>query len=184
MKSAIVLIDIQNDYFAGGKNELHLPEVAAAHARKALDAYRDLGMPVFHVQHISTKAGATFFLPNTTGAEIHASVAPLAQEKVIVKHVPSAFYQTDLLEELRRLEISHLVICGMMSHMCIDTSVRATKDYGFTVTVLEDACTTKDLKWKDTVIPAETVHNTMMASLNGAFAQVQETEDYLASISR
>ncbi len=182
MENAILLIDIQNDYFAGGRNELHLPELAASRAREALELYRRLNLPVFHVQHISTRPGATFFLPDTAGADIHESVAPLPNENVIVKHAPNAFFQTELAAELQRLEVRHLVICGMMSHMCIDTSVRAAKDHGFAVTLLEDACTTKDLRWRETVIPAETVHQTFMAALSGSFAQVQRTEEFIAGI--
>lgn len=182
MENAILLIDIQNDYFAGGRNELHIPERAAAHAREALELFRRLHMPVFHVQHISIKKGATYFLPDSFGAEIHESVAPLTSEKVIIKHAPNAFWHTDLASELQKQGVRHLVVCGMMSHMCIDTTVRAAKDFDLSVTVLENACTTKDLLWHDHIIPAETVHNTMMASLNGAFANVQKTEDYLASI--
>ncbi|SHO52938.1 cysteine hydrolase family protein [Anaerocolumna xylanovorans] len=178
MKSAIVLIDIQNDYFEGGKNELHHSDKAAVHAKQALNFFRNAKMPVYHVQHVSGGEGATFFLPDTNGAEIHKSVTPLAEEKVFVKHAPNAFYNTGLSGELLSNGINHLVICGMMSHMCIDTTVRAAWDYGFSVTVLEDACTTMDLVLKNgAVIPAETVHNTFMASLNGTFAKVLQADD-------
>jgi len=183
MKSAIILVDIQNDYFPDGKNMLHQPEQAAAHARLALNYFRSNRLPVFHVRHISDRPGARFFLPDTYGAEIHLSVAPLSQEEVVIKHVPSSFLRTGLADKLLAQDIQHLVICGMMSHMCIDTTVRAAQDYGFSVTVLEDACATKDLSWNGTVIPAQTVHGTIMASLNGTFADVVTTEVYLASVN-
>ncbi|AGK96102.1 cysteine hydrolase family protein [Clostridium pasteurianum] len=179
MKSAIILIDIQNDYFECGKNELYLPKQAVVYAKQALDFYRMNGLAVYHVQHISIQQGATFFLPNSTGAEIHQSVLPKAGEKVFVKHTPNAFLKTGLSEELLQNNIHHIVICGMMSHMCIDTTVRAAHDLGFLVTVLEDACTTKDLLWHGTAIPAQIVHNTFMASLNGVFAQVMQTDKFL-----
>jgi nicotinamidase-related amidase len=181
MKTAIILIDIQNDYFEGGKNKLHLPQQTAAHAKQALEFFRSNNMPVFHVQHISIQQGATFFLPDSSGAEILQSVAPDIGEKVFIKLAPNAFLQTGLSDELLRQNIRHLVICGMMSHMCIDTTVRAAQDFGFSVTVLEDACTTKDLVWRDTVIPAETAHETIMASLNGVFAQVLRTDKFIAN---
>ena len=182
MKSAILLVDIQNDYFPGGKNVLHQPEQAAAQARIALEHFRSGGLPVFHVRHISIRPGASFFLPDTIGSQIHSSVTPLPKEEVIIKHAPSSFLRTDLKDRLHAQDIQHLVICGMMSHMCIDTTVRAAKDLGFSVTVLEDACTTKDLSWNSTVIPAQTVHGTMMAALNGTFADVITTQAYLAGI--
>jgi nicotinamidase-related amidase len=183
MNSALIIIDIQNDYFPGGACELVNPERAAGQAKKVLNTFRQKGLPVYHVRHISNYPGATFHLEGTKGSEIHTIVAPLPEEKVIIKHAPSAFLQTDLSKELMAQGVSHLVICGMMSHMCIDTSVRAAMDYGFKVTLLEDACATKDLVWNGTVIPASTVHNTFMASVNGVFAKVMQTEDFLKQLS-
>lgn len=179
MNSAIVLVDIQNDYFRRGRNELYQPEKAAENAARVLSYYRRGGLPVFHVRHINEREGATFFLPDTEGAEIHPSVRPLTGEMVFVKHVPNSFYNTGLAEELIREQIGQITICGMMSHMCIDTTVRAARDFGFTTTVLHDACTTRDLVWDETVISAETVHKAYMASLQGTFATVISTDDFL-----
>lgn len=178
MKSAIIIIDIQNDYFVGGRNELHRPERAASNAKRVLDYYRNKGLPVYHVQHINTREGATFFLPDTVGAEIHVSVKPIPGEMVFIKHVPNSFYDTSLADELAKNHINHITVCGMMSHMCIDTTVRAARDFGLTVTVLHDACTTRDLIWDNNLIPASTVHNTIMASLQGIFAKVVSTEEF------
>ncbi|NMC57011.1 MAG: cysteine hydrolase [Eubacteriaceae bacterium] len=180
MKNALVLIDIQNDYFIGGKNELYLTKEAAENASKVLNYFRNANLPIFHIKHISG-ANAAFFLPDTYGAEINDIVAPMNDEKVIVKHAPNAFLKTNLADELRKQEISNLIICGMMSHMCIDTTVRAAMDNGFTVTLLEDACTTKNLIWGDDKIPAQTVQKTIMASLNGVFAKVTKTDKFLES---
>lgn len=178
MKSALILIDIQNDYFTGGKSELYLPERAAQYAAKVLQSFRSRRLPVYYIQHIGRPGGA-FFLPGSHGAEINAGLAPIEGEKVFVKHFPNMFLQTELRDELARREIRSLVVCGMMSHMCVDTSVRAAQDYGFSVTVLEDACTTKDLIWHHAVLPAETVHRVIMASLDGTFASVVKTDDFL-----
>jgi len=179
MKSALILIDIQNDYFKDGKNALHQPEQAAIQAKRTLDYFRKRGLPVYHVQHINKEEGASFFLPDTVGAEIHASVKPQRGEKVFVKHAPNSFFDTGLADELAKKQIDHITVCGMMSHMCIDTMVRAARDFGLTTTVLHDACTTKDLKWGQTMIPAQIVHNAFMASLHGIFANVISTEEFL-----
>lgn len=180
MRCALLMIDIQNEYFDGGKNPLHRPEAAAAQAKRVLNRFRDRGMPVIHIRHVNTKPGAASFLPDSRGIEFHSSVSPAEGERIIVKHFPSAFLKTDLQEELSRLGVTELVVCGMMSHMCIDTSVRAAQDYGYSVTLIDDACTTKDLTWQNRIIPAETVHQTIMASLNGMFARVVRADDYLA----
>jgi nicotinamidase-related amidase len=181
MENALLLIDIQNDYFKGGKNELYHAEEAARQAKQVLEYCRMKHWNIYHVRHISLQQGATFFLPDSMGSEIHPSVTPQSQEKVFIKHAPNAFYQTDLSSELINKNIQNLVICGMMSHMCIDTTVQAARDLGLSAILLEDACTTKDLEWNDSVIPAVTVHNTIMASLSGTFAKVVKTEDFLKS---
>ncbi len=179
MGQALLIIDIQNDYFPGGKYELYQSEQAAQRARLALDRFRALGQPVFHVQHISLAPGATFFVPDTDGAGIHESVAPLAGEPVLIKHAPNAFFETGLAQMLKERGIGRLAVCGMMSHMCVDTTVRAARDHGLSVTLLADACATRDLTWQGQVIPAATVHGAYMAALDGSFARVISTEEFL-----
>jgi nicotinamidase-related amidase len=180
MTQALLLIDIQNDYFTGGKMELHQPLKALDNAELVLKRFRRIGAPVIHVQHISINEGATFFLPDTEGVKIHERLTPLSTETVVVKHAPNSFFNTNLLDILRDHQITDLVACGMMSHMCIDTTVRACKDLELKVTLLEDACATKDLAFRGEMIPAKTVHCTFMAALNGIFAWVIGTEEYLA----
>lgn len=182
MNSALILIDLQNDYFKGGKNELYQPELAASNARHILDYFRYKDLPIYHVQHINISNEKGFFLPNTIGAEIHAIVKPQPGEKVYIKYAPNSFFETGLADELTKNQIDHLVICGMMSHMCIDTTVRAARDLGFTTTVLHNACTTKALSWDQTSIPAQVVHGVIMASLEGAFAKVLTVDEFIQSI--
>ena len=171
------MIDIQNDYFDGGRNPLVHAGRAAERAAKALTCFRENHLPVFHVQHISNHEGATFFLPDTAGSRIHQSVSPLPGEPVIIKHAPDCFFQTDLRERFLALGVKQVYICGMMSHMCIDTSVRSAERLGFSVRLVEDACATKDLVWNGETIPAETVHKAFMASLQGVFAEIIRLED-------
>ena len=179
--NALLLIDIQNDYFPGGKCELCGTDEAAHRAGEALEYFRNKHLPVFHIRHISTNGVTRFFLPGTEGSEIHASVFPREGEQVFIKHAPNSFLQTGLEEELRRAGADQLTVCGMMSHMCIDTGVRAAKSLGFSVTVLEDACAAKDLVWEGAVLPARTVHSVIMASLSGTFAKVMKTQDFISA---
>lgn len=179
MNSALLLVDIQNDYFSGGRSELFQPEQAAQQARLVLEYFRNSNLPIVHIRHVSLNEEAGFFLPGTEGGEIHSSVCPIGEEPVLVKHTPNAFIRTGLERELRGRKIEHLVVCGMMSHMCIDSSVRAAKDLDFSVTLLEDTCTTKDLVWNGVHISAQTVHQAVMASLSNTFAQILKTQDFL-----
>lgn len=179
MKTALLLIDIQNDYFEGGTMTLVDSEKAAENAKLLLEKFRNEGLPVIHIQHIATKPTATFFLPETRGAEIHDKVKPLPTEKVIIKHFPNSFRETGLLACLNDSKIESLVICGMMTHMCIDATTRAAKDYGFTCTVAGDACTTKDLEINGKTVKAEDVHNGFLAALNYFYSTVTTTNNYL-----
>ena len=172
MAQALILVDIQNDYFPGGAMELVGMPRAAELARTALEHARTGGLAVFHVRHLSKRPGATFFLPGTPGAEVHPSVAPRPGEPVIEKLFPNSFRDTALLDGLREKEIDKVTICGAMSHMCIDATTRAAFDLGFRCTVLADACATRDLQYGVTTVPAAMVHAAFMSSLAAVYARV------------
>jgi nicotinamidase-related amidase len=134
---ALIIIDIQNDYFKNGKMELVGSEQATENAKLILEKFRDERLPVIHIQHIARRPGATYFLPGTEGAEIHQDMKPKANEKVIVKHHPNSFRGTELFGYLKVNNITDLIICGMITHMCIDSTTRAAKTSGLTVQLLE-----------------------------------------------
>jgi len=182
--TGLIIVDIQNDYFPGGKMELSGSLEAAQHAGTALAAFRRRSLPVFHLQHISNREGAGFFLPDTVGVNIHEQVRPFINEKVIQKNYPNSFRDTALLTELKSAGINHLLICGMMTHMCIDATTRAAYDLGFRCTVLHDACTTRDLVFQGQTIPASQVHAAFLAALKGIYADVIGTEDYVTQLTK
>ncbi len=179
MKTAFIIIDIQNDYFDYGTMTLDSSDKAAENARLILDRFRTDSMPIIHIQHIATRPTATFFLPNTKGAEIHDNVKPLGQEKIIVKHYPNSFRETELLDYLKSKNITDLVICGMMTHMCVDATVRAAKDFGFNIVLIGDACATKDQEINGQIVKAEEVQKSFLAALNYFYATVKTTRQYL-----
>jgi nicotinamidase-related amidase len=172
VKTGLVLVDIQNDYFPGGNMELVSMESVAGTAATVLDRFREQKNPVYHIQHVSTRPGATFFIPGTEGMETHASVAPMDGEAVIQKNFPNSFRDTSLLETLRGGAVEHLVICGAMSHMCIDATTRAAFDHGFSCTVVSDACATRDLQFDGETVSAKDVHAAFMAALRVPYANV------------
>jgi len=175
MNTAFISVDIQNDYFKGGRNELFNADLALTRAQEALALFREKGLPVVHIQCILLDEQATFFLPGTEGINIHEGMKPRSDEKVIVKHTPDSFFQTELQQHLESIQATRLVICGMMSHICIDSTVRSAHRLGYEVLLLGDACATRDLAWNGAVIPAPTVHDAFMASLQDTFAQVIDT---------
>ncbi len=181
MKTALILIDIQNDYFEGGANPLVGSREASLRAKALLEDFRARALSVVHVRHLSTRPGSTFFIPGTPGAEIHANVAPVAGEKVIEKNFPNSFRDTDLLDHLHSEGITDLVICGMMTHMCVDATVRAAKDFGFSCTLIGDACATKDLEIGGRSVAAADVQTAFLAALNYFYATVRIVEEYVES---
>jgi nicotinamidase-related amidase len=182
MSTALLLIDIQNDYFPGGAMELAGSREAGERAAALLAAFRGRGLPVIHVQHVSTRPGATFFLPDTRGVEIHDGVAPLAGETVVRKHFPNSFRETELLDQLRRRGTGELVVAGMMTHMCVDTTVRAAFDLGFGIRLAHDACATRALAFGGATVAAADVQNAFLASLNGLFAKVRSADEICAEL--
>lgn len=182
MSKALIIIDIQNDYFHGGNCELVNPMEASLKAKELLEYFRKNKMPVFHVQHINLRKGATYFLPNTKGAQIHENVKPLENEIIIEKNFPNSFLKTNLENELEKQNIKELVICGMMSHMCVDSTTRAAFDLGFDCTLAHDACTTKDLEFFGEKIKASEVHNSFMSALGSVFAKVVSENEILKDI--
>ncbi|MHB8205096.1 MAG: cysteine hydrolase family protein [Desulfomonilaceae bacterium] len=180
MNTALILIDIQNDYFPGGKMELDGSVEASQCAKRLLTFFRDKRLPLMHIQHINLRPGATFFIPDTKGIEFHQNVAPLQEEIVIQKNYPNSFRNTSLLEYLEKESIKHLIIAGMMTHMCVDATCRAAFDYGFKCAVVADACATKSLSFENEVIPAAHVHGAFLAALNNVYADVNTTRDFVS----
>lgn len=177
MTRALLLVDIQLDYFPGGAFPLAEPEAAAASARIVLDGFRAAGDRIVHIFHVAADHGATFFRPGTSGIDFHPLVAPLDGETILEKHEPNSFIGTGLQAHLAEAGVTELVIVGMMSSMCIDSTTRAAHELGFTVTVIADACTAPDLTFGDTTVPGAIVHASFMAALDGSFATVTALGD-------
>ncbi len=181
--TALLIVDLQNDYFPNGKWELKGTEAAAAKTLTLLKSFREKAMPIVHVRHEFPTAEAPFFLPGSQGAKIHSSLAPLENEPVITKCQINSFRDTNLKETLDGLEVDHVLICGAMSHMCIDAVTRAAHDLGYQCAIAHDACATLDLEFNGTTVPASQVHAAFMAALGFAYAKVASTEELLAEIN-
>lgn len=183
MSTALILIDIQKDYFPGGRMELVGSIEAAGAAARLLAAFRKASWPVFHIQHVAAQPAATFFVPGTSGIDIHPSVTPLSDEQVVTKHYPNSFRETDLLERIRLAEVDSILFCGMMTSMCVDATARAAFDLGFTCTIAQDACAAPNLTFNGETIPALQVHGSFLAALGAVYAKIRTTDDILEGIA-
>lgn len=172
-KTALLIIDVQEFYFPGGRMQLVNPELAGMNAGLLLDHFRKNGMPVYHVRHN--------FEP---GGDIHPYVKPNEEEPVISKDQVNAFLGTDLLEMMHGDSIEQLVICGMQTHMCVEAAVRAAHDYGFTCLLASDACATRALQYEEFIIPAKNVHYSTLSALQGTYARVITSDAIIRELSQ
>jgi len=181
-RPVLLIIDIQNFYFEGGRVPLVGPVDASVKARAVLEAFRAKKLPVIHIQHMSK--GIEKFEPGKTDPQyaIHPNVAPAEGETIIVKHYANAFRETDLADILKKLGAKTLVITGMQTHMCVEAATRHGADLGYEVVLIDDACATRDLKFGQTVVPAKAVHAAVLAAMNGTYAKVVTAADVLAAL--
>ncbi|HEY3068320.1 MAG TPA: cysteine hydrolase family protein [Methylomirabilota bacterium] len=178
-KVALVIIDVQQEYFApGGRLPLPQGPDAVKQIVRTLDWARDRRVPVFHIVHESRRPQAAIFAPGSPGLAMHPDVKPAAGEPIIQKHLPGAFTGTSLEDELKKRGVEQVVVAGFMTQMCVDTTTRQAAHLGYKVTVLSDATAAMDVKDPDgRVIPADAVHRTHLGSLNGFLAEIKRAAD-------
>ena len=160
--TAIVTIDIQMDYFLGGK---------------FLAAER--GLPIFHIRHEGLDPNGRFLVRGTPGTALHPAlgIPGDGSEPVIVKHKPDSFLGTDLEERLHAAGVTRVAWMGMMSWMCVDTTVRAAKARGFDNLLVEDACAAGWLAHRGLPVFPWSAHRAFMAALGSGFAKLVRAKD-------
>lgn len=170
-KTALLIIDMQEFYFPGGFSELQGAEEASANAAIILNLFRDQGRPVVHIGHQAAEQ-----------QEFREEVLPTEGEFVMMKDKVNAFLGGELHAYLKEQGITHVVICGMQTHMCVEAATRAASDLGYECTVVRDACATKNLEYHRKTIAAEDVHASTLATLDGNYALVVDTPSLIAEM--
>jgi nicotinamidase-related amidase len=181
-RRAVLVVDIQNEYFPSGKLPLVGMAEATAKAVKIIAAARDKGDMVVNIRHEMPIPEAPVFTPGSAGVQFHAAVLPAENEAVIVKNFPNSFRDTGLKGMPDAKGIEEVVVIGAMSHMCIDATVRAANDFGYQTTTIHDACATRDLEFGGTTVPAAQVHAALMAALASAYGEVIDTATWLVRL--
>lgn len=183
-RTALVLVDYQEEFFSGG---LPLPEASAAlaNARLLLDGARRAGLRVVHVRDV-VAAGAPLFAEGSPGAAIRPELAPLDDERVVTKQMAGGFSRTDLHRQLQELGVDTLVVAGLMTHLAVDTTVRDALVLGYRVLLPSDASATRDLPGAAgaPAVDAKTLHRATLAALADRFADVLPTAEILAIVQR
>ncbi|MFT4020337.1 MAG: cysteine hydrolase family protein [Acinetobacter sp.] len=178
MRQALIIIDVQNDYFPEGKKPLHQPEKALEKIHQLIEKFQKDNQPIIFIQHISNQPEPTFFKAKTYGVELHPSFDIQKQSIVIEKHYPNSFFDTSLQQVLQKLEIEQVILCGMMTHNCVDSTTRAARELGFNPILIADATATCDLTWQGEIVPAQQVQLAYFAALQN-FATLVETHHFL-----
>ena len=173
--SALVLIDCQQTY-REGVMQLENVEPALQEAAALLKRFREAGRPVIHIMH-DAGAGTPYDIATPIG-QIADLVAPVDDETVIVKAFPSAFEQTELDAELKRRGIKNVVYVGFMTHMCVNSTARASFNRGYANTVVAAATATRTIPNPATGadVPAQQLHDASLSALGDMFAVVVPRE--------
>jgi nicotinamidase-related amidase len=179
MADALVVIDIQNEYFPGGALALPDAERAATRAAEAIEAARTGGIPVVHIRHEEPDSDQ-WFVPGSDGAQTNQTVAPADGELVIVKHHPNSFLDTELAGQLASIGAERVAFCGMMTSMCVDATVRAAADLGLGAVLVDDACAAPDLEHRGRRVAADAVHAAFAAALGDEIATLVAAGEFSA----
>jgi nicotinamidase-related amidase len=167
-KRALIIVDVQEFYFPNGFSPLVEPEKASGKASEVLNSFRENEELIVHVKHATKKDSA-----------IHVDVSPEQGEQVVTKRFANSYRETELLDFLHQNEVTEVVICGMMTHMCVEATARASADFGFKVIVLDDACATKDIIYGNDTVPAAEVHLSTLGSIDRYYGKVMTVAEFL-----
>jgi nicotinamidase-related amidase len=169
MKKGLLIIDLQNDYFPGGKFPLWNTEVTLSNIEKAIKKAESKNIPVIHIQHIANpELGiAPFFSQGTEGAAIHPRIIQSAPDApVVVKEYADSFFGTNLEAVLSDLGVTDLLVCGMMTQNCVTHTAISKSAEKYAVSILPDCCTTVD----------EMIHNIALHAVSTRIQLVPSTE--------
>lgn len=181
-KSALVLIDHQQEYAVGGGLPLPGVDAAVAEIARLLQAARSAGAPVIHVRHHGRPGGA-LFNPEGPNAAFIPAVAPQAGEAIVTKGLPNSFAGTDLDAVLKSSGRKEVVFAGFMTHMCVSASVRSALDHGYRAVVVAAGCATRDLPdpLGDGVVPAADLNRVTLTALSDRFAAIVPAASAIAA---
>ncbi|MDF7648504.1 cysteine hydrolase [Pantoea sp. Acro-805] len=179
-QTAVIVIDIQNEYFPGGKMPIPDGLKALQNSKRILEFAHKNGMPVFFAQHLGAADGP-LFAKGSRFAEFHKDLQPGKNDRVISKATPSSFVGTDLQQQLDALGIKQLIVTGLMTHMCVSSTARDAVPLGYSVIIPEDATATRDLAtWDNKVVDHKILQQNALAAVADVFAEIKTTDAVLA----
>jgi nicotinamidase-related amidase len=184
-RTALLLVDFQREYFDG---KLPIPDgpSALASAQRLVEAAEKAGVFVIHIHHVAASPTAPLFASNSSGAEPVDAMRPAEHHATVIKRLPSSFAGTELLELLRQRECNRVIVCGLMTHNCVDATTRDALHLGFAPIVVADASATRDLPGVNggAMVPAQQLHSAVLAGLADRIADVMSCDEVVAMLQR
>lgn len=182
MKRALLVIDVQNEYFTG-QLPVTYPEGSMANILKAINAAQDNSIPVVVIQHTAPQENSKTFRKGTEGWKLHPEISAESYDHLVEKNLPGSFTGTDLEQWLRERGIDTLVITGYMTQMCCDTTARQAAHLGFAVEFLSDATGTLQISNYAGTVTAEELHKAILVTQAMRFSKVMTTEAWMKGLS-
>lgn len=180
---ALLVIDVQNEYFEGGKMPITYPENSFEMIKETMRAARKNNIPIILIQHTETWEHADSFRPGTPQHEIHPEVLEIGADVTFEKHKPSSFHETGLDTYLKEHHIDTITICGYMTQMCCDTTARQGAHMGYQVNFLSDATGTLAFSNDAGSVSAKTLHETTLITQAFAFSKVMTSAEWIRTLS-
>lgn len=183
LKRALLVIDVQNEYFTGIL-PVCFPENTLPNILNAINAAQNHNIPVVMVQHTLPSADAKAFIKGTDGWELLNEMKAIHFDHYIEKNYPSAFVGTGLESWLHTKGIDTLVISGYMTQFCCDTTARYAYHMGFNVEFLSDATATLAFENRAGKVSAEELHRAILVVQAARFSSVMNTQEWIDTIKQ
>jgi nicotinamidase-related amidase len=181
-RRALLVIDIQNEYFTG-KLPVTYPRESLPNALRAMDAARDAGVLVAVVQHTAPQSDSAVFRKGSPEWELHPEISARPCDVHIAKSLPGSFTGTRLEPWLRERDIATVVIAGYMTQMCCDTTARQAMHLGFEVEFLSDATGTLAIQNAAGAVGDEELHRAILVTQQMRFSRVLSTAEWIAGLA-
>ncbi|AQR94718.1 cysteine hydrolase family protein [Clostridium saccharoperbutylacetonicum] len=176
MKKALLVIDVQNEYFTG-KLKVTYPSNSLDNILKVMDYAKENNMITIIVQH--TGSDGNTFIRKSNEWDIHPKILEKSYDYIIEKTKPSSFYKTNLEEILIKEDIDEVIISGYMTQMCCDTTARDAFHKGYNVKFLSDATGTIDVSNDIGTISSKDLHKATLIAQSLGFSKVISSEDFM-----
>ncbi|MFX4262309.1 cysteine hydrolase family protein [Pelotomaculum propionicicum] len=182
MKRALLVIDVQNEYFSG-KLPVTYPPGSLERIVKVIEAARSKQIPLVFIQHSALQKDAAAFKKGSAEWKLHPEIAAIPCEHLVEKTLPGSFTGTDLESWLRERGIDTVVITGYMTQMCCDTTARQAFHLGLSVEFLSDATGTLQISNEAGTSAAEELHRAILVTQAARFSKVLTTEQWIDSLT-